>query len=159
MTLCVRGNERHWRILTYTRPMKSGTRTYLEGAVVRMMWMMKLRCVNHVAGLGILALGWLRDLGVTRGGDARVVLCSRGILDCVLFLLLLHFRLRFLMINLLYNNLSMRAMASPRTGSRNTKYSNKFIFCAPTTKGRNYNFIKKITRDLTKKRLSEIFTI
>jgi len=31
--------------------------TYLEGAVVRMMGVMELRRVNHVAGLGILAPG------------------------------------------------------------------------------------------------------
>lgn len=80
------------------------SRTYLEGAVVWMMGMMKLRCVNHVAGLGILAPGWLRDLAVTRGGDGRVVLYTCGVCGNILFLLLLlHFWLCFLIINLYIN--------------------------------------------------------
>lgn len=70
-------------------------RTYLEGTMVRMMRMMKLWCVNHVASLRILAPGWLRDLDVARGGNSRFTLCTRGLFRGVLFLLL-HFRLRFL---------------------------------------------------------------
>lgn len=66
--------------------------------MVRMMGMMKLRCVNHVAGLGILAPRRLRDLDAARAGYNRrlvVVLCTPRFFDAIFFLLL-HFRFRFL---------------------------------------------------------------
>lgn len=75
-------------------------RTYLEGTMVRMMGMMKLRCVNHVAGLRILAPRRLRDLDAARAAYNRrlVVLCfARRFFDAIFFLLL-HFRFRFLYI-------------------------------------------------------------
>lgn len=60
--------------------------------------MMKLRCVNHVAGLGILAPRRLLDLDAARAAYNRrlVVLCTRGFFDAIFFLLL-HFRFRFLL--------------------------------------------------------------
>ena len=79
---------------------KNRDRTYLEGTMVRMMGMMKLRCVNHVAGLRILAPRRLRDLDAARAAYNRrlVVLCfARRFFDAIFFLLL-HFRFRFLYI-------------------------------------------------------------
>lgn len=89
---------RVWETLTQRRKlaMKSVSETYLEGAVV--VWMVKLRCVNHVVGLRILALWWLCDLGVSRGSTGHTVLYTSGVLGFLF--ILLYFRFCFLVINL-----------------------------------------------------------